>query len=86
MSDETEQLWYVEIFETPQQMSSFMNHLKVRPEQLVQVQLQSLAGNLQRILFVGHLTAEQVRSRSEWEAVERILNPEAAQLATGGGH
>jgi hypothetical protein len=86
MSDDSEEQWYVEIFETPEQAASFMNHLRVRPEQLVQVQLQSLAANVQRILFVGRLTVEQVRSRSEWLSVERILNPEAVQAATGGGH
>jgi hypothetical protein len=86
MVDENEEVWHVEIFDSPQKVTSFMNHLRVRPEQLAQIQLQAPQANLQSILFVGRLTREQVRMRSSWEAVERILNPDAVQVATGGGH
>ena len=84
MMENPADVWHVQIFDTPQQLSSFMNHLRVRPEQLVQVQLQVLAANQRQLLFVGHLDASQVRAASEWESIERILNPEAVPVATGG--
>jgi hypothetical protein len=84
MMENDAEVWHAQIFDTPQQLSSFLNHLKVRPEQLVQVQLQSLASNQRHLLFVGRLSAAQVRSIGEWESVERIHNPDAVPVATGG--
>ena len=84
MMENAAEVWHIQIFDSPQKLSSFLNHLRVRPEQIVQVQLQSLAANQHQLLFVGHLDADQVRAVSEWESVERILNPEVVPVATGG--
>ena len=78
--------WHVELFDDPERMASFMNHVALHPEQLVSVQFQALSPTAQRILLTCRLTVDQLEARLQWQAVDRTLHPSAVALTTGGGH
>ena len=74
------ELWHVEIFDEAEQVSRFLNHLQLRPDQLVDVRFHPFSSNLQRIMLTCRLTPAQRALRTEWQAVERIIDPPAAFL------
>ena len=78
--------WLVEIFDELDTLNSFLNHVRLRPDQLVDVRFHPLSPTLQRILVTCRLSAEQAQARLQWRAVERTLHPEAVAAATGGAH
>lgn len=78
--------WQVELFDEAAQVSAFMNHVRLRPEQLVDISLHAFSPTIQRIMVTVRLTPEQWALRTEWQAVERVITPPALALATGGGH
>lgn len=85
MAEERE-FWHVELFDEPQLVSTFLNHVQARPDQVVGITFHSLSPTAQRILVTVRLTAEQLELRTQWQAVERIINPPVLAVATGGGH
>lgn len=78
--------WHVEIFDVPELVGSFLNHLDVRPDQLVGLQFYALSPTAQRIMLTCRLTQAQYELRTQWQAVENIVNPPTLAVATGGGH
>jgi hypothetical protein len=86
MFDNGEEFWHSEIFDEAAQMATFLNHVRLRPDQLVNVSFTPLSPTAQRIMLTCRLSAEQRELRTQWVAVERIINPPAMAVATGGGH
>lgn len=86
MAEQRTESWHVEIFEEPELLKTFMNHIQLRPEQVVNLQFHALGPTTQRILLTCRLTPAQSDLRIQWQAVERIINPPAVAVATGGGH
>lgn len=84
MTEKTKEFWHVAVFDDPEKLATFLNHVNLRPDQIVSVQFHPLTNTVQRILLTCRLTESQVRAREEWEAVERILNPGTVALASGG--
>jgi hypothetical protein len=80
------EFWHMEIFDDPETLASFINHVNLGRDQLVSVQFHALAPTIQRIMLTCRLTAAQREARIQWQAVERVLHPGAVALATGGGH
>lgn len=78
--------WHLEIFEEAEQAASFLNHVELRPEQMVSLQMQVLGPTTQRILVTCRLSSAQLEARIEWLAVERTIHPPVLAVATGGGH
>jgi hypothetical protein len=86
MFDSADEFWHIEVFDEPSQVSTFLNHVRLRPDQLVNLTFTPLSPTVQRIMVTCRLTAEQRELRVQWIAVERIINPPAVSVATGGGH
>lgn len=78
--------WHVELFDEEDRLTSFLNSVRLRQEQIVSLQFHPFSPTLQRIMLTCLLTDEQVALRIKWEAVERTLHPPAIAVATGGGH
>ncbi len=78
--------WHAEIFETAEQLASFMNHVSLQREQVVDIAFHALSPTALRILLTCRLNDEQRAARTQWQAVERTLHPAAAAVTAGGGH
>lgn len=79
-----EERWHVEVFDESEQLASFLNHVKLAPDQLTNLQFQALSPTIQRILVTCRLTPEQRELRVQWQAVERTMHPATVAVATGG--
>jgi hypothetical protein len=86
MADQRTESWHVEVFEEPELLRSFMNHIQLLPNQLVNLQFHALGPTTQRILLTCRMTSTQSDLRIQWQGVERTINPPAVAVATGGGH
>lgn len=82
----SQERWHVEIFDVPELVGSFLNHVQLRPDQLVSLHFHALSPTAQRVMLTCRLTQAQYELRTQWQAVENIVNPPTLAVATGGGH
>ncbi len=78
--------WFSDVFTDTAQLSSFLNNVKVEPDQIVSLNFTIAGPNAWRILVVCRLTLEQETLRRQWTQVEANLRGRKQEVATGGAH
>ncbi len=73
--------WHLEMFDAPETVASFLNHVEVTANQMVSLQFQALSPTVQRFVLTCRLTAAQLELRQQWLSVERALTAGAAVAA-----